>query len=200
MRQTSIPLMVMEPLLGGRLARLNKKALTILREEQPQSSAASWAFRYVASLPNVLTVLSGMTYMEHLRDNLRTYSPLAALSERETATLRRALDIFITQENLRCTACGYCMPCPYGVDIPAIFTHYNYCVDDEYIPKGERNADYEKARRAYLLGYDRSVPELRQALRCTGCNKCTPHCPQEINIPQEMTRLAKFVEQLRTQV
>jgi predicted aldo/keto reductase-like oxidoreductase len=200
MLKTTIPLMVMEPLLGGRLARMNRKALTVLQEERPQASAASWAFRYAAALPNVLTVLSGMTYMEHLRDNLLTYSPFAALSERETEVLQRALALFVTQENIRCTACGYCMPCPYGVDIPAVFTHYNHCVDDEHIPKGARNADYEKARRAFLVGHDRSVPELRQAMRCTGCNSCTPHCPQEIDIPKELARLGKFVEQLRTQV
>jgi len=200
MLKTTIPLMVMEPLLGGRLARMNKKALTVLQEERPQASAASWAFRYVAALPNVLTVLSGMTYMEHLRDNVLTYSPFEPLSERETAVLRRALELFVTQENIRCTACGYCMPCPYGVDIPAVFTHYNNCVDDENIPKGTRDADYEKARRAFLVGHDRSVPDLRQAMRCTGCNSCTPYCPQEINIPKELARLGKFVEQLRTQV
>jgi len=72
MATTDLPLMVMEPLLGGRLARLNKKALTVLQEERPQASAASWAFRYSGGLRNVMTVLSGMTYMEHLQDNLRT--------------------------------------------------------------------------------------------------------------------------------
>jgi predicted aldo/keto reductase-like oxidoreductase len=92
------------------------------------------------------------------------------------------------------------MPCPYGVDIPAVFTHYNHCVDDEYIPKGARDADYEKARRAFLVGYDRSVPELRQAFRCTGCGKCTPLCPQRINIPDRLARLGKFVEGLRSEV
>jgi predicted aldo/keto reductase-like oxidoreductase len=197
---TGIPLMVMEPLLGGRLARLNRKALTILQEESPQAGAASWAFRYAAGLPNVLTILSGMTYMEHLQDNLRTYSPFVPLSEGETAALKCALDIFITQENIPCTACGYCMPCPYGVDIPAVFTHYNHCVDDGYIPKGARNADYEKARRAFLVGYDRSVPELRQAFLCTGCGKCTPLCPQRIDIPDRLARLGKFVEGLRSEV
>ena len=197
MTPTGIPLMVMEPLLGGRLARLNKKALTILQEEDPQATAAAWAMRYAGGIPNVLTVLSGMTYMEHLQDNLRTYSPFQALSEREMGFLQRALEIFITQENIPCTACGYCMPCPYGVDIAAVFTHYNYCVDDEYIPKGARNADYERARRAFLVGHDRSIPELRQATRCTGCKICTPQCPQFINIPEQMARLGHFVEQLR---
>jgi len=200
MAATDIPLMVMEPLLGGRLARLNKKALTVLQEERPQASAASWAFRYAGALPHVLTVLSGMTYMEHLQDNLRSYAPLEPLSEREMGTLRRALAIFATQENIPCTACGYCMPCPYGVDIPSVFTHYNRCVDDEHVPKDGQNAEYAKARRDFLVGYDRSVPELRQAIRCTGCNECMKHCPQEINISQEMARLGKFVEQLRRQV
>lgn len=197
--EAALPLFIMEPLLGGRLARLNKKALVILQEERPEASAASWAFRYVAGLPNVLTVLSGMTYMEHLQDNLRTYAPLEALSDSETVALRRALDVFITQDNIPCTACGYCMPCPYGVNIPAIFTHYNNCVDDEYVPKGMRNADYERARRAYLVGYDRSIPDLRQASRCTGCNICTRHCPQDIAIPEQMARLGKFAEQLRSE-
>jgi predicted aldo/keto reductase-like oxidoreductase len=200
MLQTGIPLLVMEPLLGGRLARLNRKALAILQEENPRAGAASWAFRYVAGLPNILTVLSGMTYMEHLQDNLRTYAPFEPLSDREEAALKRALDIFITQENIPCTACYYCMPCPYGIDIPAVFTHYNHCVDDEYIPKGSRDADYAKARRAFLVGYDRSVPEIRQAFRCTGCGKCMPPCPQRINIPDQLARLGKFVEGLRSEV
>ena len=196
--KADLPLFVMEPLLGGRLARLNKKALAILQEERPDASAASWAFRYVADLPNVICVLSGMTYMEHLQDNLRTYAPLETLSSAEHAALRRALDVFITQDNIPCTACGYCMPCPYGVNIPGIFTHYNHCVDDEYVPKGVRDADYERARRAYLVGYDRSISDMRQASRCTGCNICTRHCPQGIAIPEQMTRLGKFVEQLRS--
>jgi hypothetical protein len=197
---SGIPLMLMEPLKGGRLARLNKKTLAVLQAERPQSSAASWAFRFVGELPNVLMILSGITYIEHLQDNLRTFSPLEPLSEREHTTLKRALDIFLTQGDIGCTTCGYCMPCPYGIDIPGVFSHYNRCLDDEQIPKGARDANYEKARRAFLVGYDRSVPELRQAERCTGCNQCVKHCPQFINIPSEMVRLGKFVEDLKKQV
>ena len=199
LNKANLPLFVMEPLLGGRLARLNQKALAVLQEERPEASAASWAFRYVASLPNVLGVLSGMTYMEHLQDNLRTFAPLETLSDSENAALRRALDIFLSGDNIPCTTCGYCMPCPYGLNIPAIFTHFNHCVDDENVPKGLRDADYERARRAYLVGYDRSIPELRQASRCTGCGICTQNCPQGIDIPEQMARLGQFVEQLRSE-
>jgi predicted aldo/keto reductase-like oxidoreductase len=194
------PLMIMEPLLGGRLARLSRKAVTVLQSQRPEMSPASWAFRYTAGLPNVLTVLSGMTLLEHVRDNLRTYSPYEPLSDPEADVLRKALDVFVTQENIPCTACGYCLPCPYDVSIPAVFTHYNLSVDEEYIPRGVRSEDYEKARRAYLVGYDRSVAELRQASHCTGCGVCRPHCPQGIAIPEELARLSRLAEDLRSQV
>lgn len=199
MLKTDIPLFVMEPLLGGRLARLNTKALRVLQQERPTDSAAAWALRYVGALPQVIGVLSGMTYREHLEDNVKTFSPLRPLSEQELLILREALNIFVSQDIIRCTACSYCLPCPYGIDIPGVFTHFNRCVDDEQIPKGERNADYERARRAYLVGYDRSVAELSQAERCTGCNECKPKCPQRIDIPTELARLGRFVEQLRNE-
>lgn len=200
MQASGLPLIVMEPLLGGRLARLNGKSLAVLQAEHPQASAASWAFRYVAGLPNVLTVLSGMTYREQLEDNIRTFAPLEPLSKRERDILRQSLALFLTQDNIRCNLCGYCMPCPYGVDIPAVFGHYNRCLDDGHIPKGTRDKDYEAARRAYLVEYERSVPELRQAARCTGCRKCVNHCPQMLDIPAELARLTRVVEQLRTEV
>lgn len=200
MSQTSIPLMVMEPLLGGRLARLNRKAVAVLQKEDPEVSAASWAFRYVGSLPNVVTVLSGMTYMEHLQDNIRTFSPLKPTTERDISVLNQALEHFLNPDIIPCTTCGYCMPCKYGVDIPSVFLHYNNCLDEQTIPKGVRNADYERARKAYLVGYDRSVPELRQAERCTGCNLCKPKCPQMIDIPAHLARLGEYAEQLRNEI
>jgi predicted aldo/keto reductase-like oxidoreductase len=200
MSGTGIPLMVMEPLLGRRLARLTRKAVAILQQEAPEASPASWAFRYVASIPNVAVVLSGMTLMEHLEDNIKTFSPLNPITDREIEVLRKALDSFANPDIIPCTACGYCMSCPYGVDIPAVFTHYNNFLDDEMVPKGARGADYEKARRAYLVGYGRAVPELRQAERCTGCDQCLPKCPQMIPISKEMARLGKFAEQLRSEI
>ena len=88
------------------------------------------------------------------------------------------------------------MPCPYGIDIPAILIHYNKCVNEGNVPESSQDENYRKARRAFLVGYDRSVPKLRQADHCTGCNQCSPHCPQTIDIPKELHRIDKFVEQL----
>ncbi len=106
-----------------------------------------------------------------------------------------------------CTSCKYCMPCPYGIDIPSIFQHYNRCLNEGNIiddtnfdeASSSEKHEYRKARRAFLIGYDRSVPKLRQADHCIGCNKCMAHCPQGIEIPKEMQRINDYVEHLKTQ-
>ena len=197
MQQSGLPLIVMEPLLGGRLARLNKKALAVLQAERPQASAASWAFRYVAGLPNVITMLSGMTYMEHLQDNIRTYSPLEPLTQEEFDLLADTAELMMEYNLIPCTTCQYCMPCPYGIDIPAVFMHYNKCLSEHNIVESSQDPNYRKARQAFLVGYDRSVPKLRQASHCINCGQCVPHCPQAIKIPQEMRRINSYVEQLK---
>ncbi len=89
------------------------------------------------------------------------------------------------------------MPCTYGLDIPAILLHYNKCVNEGNIPKSRQDEGYAEMRRAFLVGYDRSVPKLRQADHCVGCNECVSHCPQRIRIPREMQRIDKYVESLK---
>ena len=96
-----------------------------------------------------------------------------------------------------CNDCKYCMPCPYGIDIPAILLHYNKCVNEGEIAGSTASEDYKKARRAYLVSYDRAVPKLRQASRCIGCNTCVSHCPQNIDIPKELHRIDRYVEKLK---
>ena len=108
-----------------------------------------------------------------------------------------AKDIY-NLKTIPCNECNYCMPCPYGLNIPAIFSHYNKCIKESNMPnKGEQDPDYRRARRAFLIGYDRSVPKLRQANHCVKCGKCIPHCPQQIQIPNELEKVDQFVEQLR---
>lgn len=192
-----IPVVVMEPLLGGRLAGLTDYLNSRLKQRRPEDSIASWAFRFAGSFPKVLTVLSGMTYKEHLQDNIRTYSPLVECTEEEFALLEDTAQTILKYPSVPCTACQYCMPCPYGLDIPAIFSHYNKCINEGFITNSTQDENYAKARKAFLVGYDRKVPKLRQANHCIGCNHCVSHCPQTINIPAQMRRINDYVERLK---
>jgi predicted aldo/keto reductase-like oxidoreductase len=195
-----IPNMIMEPLLGGRLSKVPDHIVGRLKQRKHDSSVASWAFRFAGSWPNVLTVLSGMTYMEHLQDNVRTYSPLVPLTEEENQFLYDTAKLMEQYPTIPCNDCKYCMPCPYGIDIPAILLHYNKCVNEGNVPESQQDENYRKARRAFLVGYDRSVPKLRQANHCIGCNKCKSHCPQRIDIAKELHKIDSFVEKLKQDI
>ena len=188
---------IMEPLLGGRLSKVPEHIAGRLKERNPQGSVASWAFRFAGTHPGVLCVLSGMTYMEHLQDNVGTYSPLKPLTEDELAFLEETAELMQKYPTVPCNDCKYCMPCPYGIDIPAILLHYNKCVNEGEIATSTQDENYRKARRAYLVSYDRVVPKLRQAARCIGCNQCMSHCPQSINIPRELHKIDRYIENLK---
>lgn len=197
LQKKNIPSIIMEPLLGGRLSGLPEHLVRKLKEKEPEQSVASWAFRFAGSPEGVLTVLSGMTYMEHLQDNLKTYSPLMTLSDDEKDFLEETAQLMLKYPTIPCNDCQYCMPCPYGLDIAGILLHYNRCINDGNIPKSSQDENYKKARQAFLVGYDRSIPKLRQASYCTGCDKCNPLCPQGIDIPKELHMIDDFVEMLK---
>lgn len=198
LHKRGIPAVIMEPLLGGRLANLPQYLVNELKKFDPTKSVASWAFRYAGTYEGVLTVLSGMTYMEHLKDNLLSYCPLVPLKEQGL----RSLDTDIAQrivglENIPCNDCKYCMPCPYGIDIPAIFVHYNKCKNEGSLPMGIGDKEYRKHRRQYLISLDRVVPRERQPDHCIGCHQCEPHCPQSIRITRELHKISDMIEQLK---
>ena len=197
LHKRGIPAVIMEPLLGGRLANLPQYLMTELKSHAPERSVASWAFRYAGTPDGVLTVLSGMTYMEHLKDNLLSYCPLKPLTQKEQEWLETMARKLVGVENIPCNDCKYCMPCPYGVDIPGLFVHYNKCMNEGSLPTDMQDPEYTRLRREYLIGLNRSVPRLRQAAHCIGCGQCEPHCPQNIRIPKEMRKLDEFVEQIR---
>ena len=192
-----IPSIIMEPLLGGRLADAPDHIADRLKEMAPEGSIASWAFRFAGSHDGVLTVLSGMTYMDHLQDNIKTYSPLVTLTDEEKAFLEEIARLRSEYPEIPCTQCQYCMPCPYGLDIPTIFSHYNKCVNEGLINDDKEDSEYRKDRRAYLIGYDRALPKLRQADRCISCGICVAKCPQHISIPGEIRKIDLYVEELR---
>ena len=175
LEKRGIRVAVMEPLHGGALAKLNEEASRILKEAKPDASAASWAFRWVASLPSVSLINSGMTRESDLEDNLATFSPFRELTESERDTLDAALVAFLKDQAIPCTACRYCMPCPVGVEIPTIFDYYN-----QYKATGD-------ARR-FLRRYE-SLAEGARASECVRCMRCTKHCPQKIAVPDELAKI-----------
>jgi predicted aldo/keto reductase-like oxidoreductase len=198
LQKRHIPAVIMEPLLGGRLANLPQYIATELKQHDPERSIASWAFRYAGTPEGVLTVLSGMTYMEHLKDNLLSYCPLKPLTKVQMEYLQGDIaKKIVGLSNIPCNDCKYCMPCPYGIDIPAIFVHYNKCKNEGTLPRDKGDENYREMRRQYLIGLDRAVPKLRQADHCIGCGQCEPHCPQNIHIPRELQRISDFVEALK---
>ena len=197
LHKRNIPAVIMEPLLGGRLAKMPDNIVAKMKEREPESTVASWAFRFAGTPDGVLTVLSGMTYMENLRENLRTYSPLRPITEEENAFLMQIADDIYNLKTIPCNECNYCMPCPYGINIPAVFSHYNKCIKEGNLPSRQEDPDYRRARRAFLIGYDRDVPKLRQANHCICCGQCVPHCPQRIAIPREMRKIDRYTEKLK---
>ncbi|MCQ2282606.1 MAG: aldo/keto reductase [Bacteroidales bacterium] len=197
--ERNIPVFVMEPLLGGQLANLPQFAVDELKRRAPNQSLASWAFRFAANQPRILTVLSGMTYMEHLQDNIRTLSPHKPLSEEELKMLADIANRYAGMSLVPCTGCQYCMPCPYGLDIPGIFAHYNKMLNEGNAIKdladdasSEERRAYRKARRAYLKNYNKAVDPDRQAEHCIACGRCLSECPQQINIPRQMAMIEKL--------
>ena len=192
-----IPITVMEPLQGGRLASVPENITAMMKTREPDKSVASWAFRFVGSHPRVLTALSGMTVIEHVEENLETFTDFQYLSEEEYQFLEEMAVLMREYPMVDCNDCKYCMPCPYGLDIPEIFKHYNKCVSEGLIAQNAAQEGYKKLRRRYLLSYDRAVAPVRQADHCTGCNQCVEHCPQSLRIPQELQRIDNYVEKLR---
>lgn len=193
----NIPATIMEPLLGGRLAKLPDAIAERMKEREPQMSIASWAFRFCGSYPNILTVLSGMSSMDPLIENVETFSHFKPLNDEEKAFLMEMANLMEDYPTVPCNACSYCMPCPYGIDIPTIFRHYNDHVNSGEIAQSCEQDHFQRLKRRYLVSYDRAVDTVRQADHCIGCGQCRPKCPQSIDIPRALRRIDRYVEKLK---
>ena len=192
-----LPVVIMEPLLGGRLSSIPAPLEAKLKAREPGRSAASWAFRFCGSYPRILTVLSGMTYMEHLQDNLSSFCGLQTLSDDDKALLAEVAESYTKYPLVPCTGCQYCMPCPYGIDIPGIFAFYNKAVNEDSYVKSKEQKDFARARRRYLAAYDKAVESVRQADHCISCGKCMKECPQRIRIPRQLQRIDQYIESIK---
>ncbi|MGI6403453.1 MAG: aldo/keto reductase [Oscillospiraceae bacterium] len=169
--ERGIPVTIMEPVRGGALADLPEESVRVLQQANPNASVASWAIRFAAQLPGVLTVLSGMSNREQLEDNIATLSPLVPLSPQENQAIEKAVDIFRRNGAIPCTACRYCMDCPFGVDIPKTFALYNHY-------------QHTKKTISFEAGYEMLAENGPES--CTACQACVEKCPQNIAIPERM--------------
>ena len=192
-----IPIIIMEPLLGGRLANVPASISDQMKQREPDLSIASWAFRFCGSYPRVLCTLSGMSSMDPLIDNVNTFTDFRPLSDEELDFLQLMADQMTEYPLINCTDCKYCMPCPWGIDIPGTFQHYNRSITEGTYARSREQQGYRKLKKAYLISYDRAVAGVRQADHCIGCGECLSHCPQSIEIPDQLRRIARYIDRLK---
>ncbi len=166
------PVIVMEPIKGGSLVNIPQEAEELFKAHNPDTSIASWAVRYAASLDNVMMVLSGMSNMDHVEDNTSYMENFVPLNEEEYKVIDKVVDIINSSIAIPCTACNYCVDgCPAGIPIPKYFALYN--ADLQSLNKGF------SPQQTY---YTNMVVTLPRANRCIGCGQCESACPQHLEI------------------
>ncbi len=174
--ELGIPLVIMEPVKGGSLAAFADDITSKFRALDPAASTASFALRWVGSLPNVKVVLSGMSNMEQVEDNLATFSDFKPMSEKELDTIKEIVDLINSRVQSGCTGCRYCMPCPAGVDIPANFRVWNtYHMYQNY--------------NMVKWSWENDLGEAKQAKNCIKCGKCEKACPQKLSIRDDLEKV-----------
>lgn len=176
-----IPLVIMEPVKGGSLAALAGDVADKFHAHNPEASVASFALRWVGSLPNVKVILSGMSSKEQVEDNLKTFGAFEPLSEEEQKTVEEVVSIIRSRVQNGCTGCRYCMPCPAGVNIPGCFQVWNtYHMYQNYHIVKER--------------WENNIGEKAQAKNCIQCGKCEQLCPQKLSIREDLVKVQADLE------
>ena len=171
----NVPVIVMEPVKGGSLAAFAEDIMEKFRAADAQASAASFALRWVGSLPGVKVILSGMSTMGQVEDNLKTFGCFKPLSGVEQKMMKEVRDTLKSRVQNGCTACRYCMPCPAGVDIPGCFGVWNTY---------HMYQNYNMVKRRW----ENELGEQKQAKNCVKCGKCEQACPQKLSIRKDLER------------
>ena len=182
-RKHNKPIIVMEPVKGGTLAAPPVKVAELLKKADPDASYASWAIRFVASLPGVMVVLSGMSNIAQMEDNLSYMKDFKPLNEEEMKVIEQAMDILASIDQIPCTGCHYCTAgCPMQIQIPDIFKAMN--MDLIFNKKEEAKKRYENATKE---------PHAK-ASACVQCGQCEVQCPQHIEIRSWLKRVSEVLE------
>ena len=184
--EKGLPVIIMEPLRGGRLVQgLPVSAKKLIQQTEPKRSPAEWGLRWLWNQPQVTVVLSGMNDVSQVEENVRIADGAAAgsMTEEELAVIERIKSEINKYVKVPCTGCGYCMPCPRGVDIPVCFQSYNTSYTDSY---------YQGQKAYFMCNALRTNPS--GASNCIRCGKCEKHCPQGIKIPQELAKVRRRLE------
>jgi len=177
----NISVVVMEPVRGGTLANVCEPAEMLFKNYRPNNSVASWALRFVAKFSNIKVILSGMSNMEQLTDNINTFTNYEELNEEELEIINKAKKEILGNDFIPCTGCRYCLPCPFGVAIPKIFSIFNnYGI----------NKDIERFKKNIA-----SLDEAMLPKNCKKCKKCIKECPQHINIPEQLEKINKLINE-----
>ncbi len=179
--EKKLPLIIMEPVKGGSLAAFADDITGKFRELDPDASVASYALRWVGSLPNVKVILSGMSTMEQVEDNLKTFGHFAPLTEKESRTIEDIVALIQSRVQNGCTGCRYCMPCPAGVDIPGNFRVWNTY---------HMYQNYNMVKNSW----ERGLGDEKQAKNCVKCGKCEKACPQKLQIRQDLEKVQADLE------
>lgn len=178
-----IPLVIMEPVKGGSLAVLPDDITNEFRKLNPDASTASWALRWVGSLPNVKVILSGMSTPEQVYDNLSTFSDFKELNDDEQKAVAGIAQMLKKRVNNGCTGCNYCMPCPAGVNIPHNFRIWNLF------------GIYENVNSTKWQ-WEHDIDDAQKAKNCVGCGKCEKACPQKLSIRDNLKTLQSQLDTL----
>jgi predicted aldo/keto reductase-like oxidoreductase len=186
LEQKNIPVCIMEPVRGGSLANLPEEARLILKAADPKASPAAWALRYAASLPGVQVVLSGMSTLEQVQDNIQTMSPFKPLTDEERGVIEKALAAYRKAAAVPCTSCRYCMDCPQGVEIPKNFGVYNNY--KRAIAQSNPMAEMQFEMEYHLF------KDMEHASNCIECGECKTLCPQNIDISYWMKTIRDLHE------